>query len=207
VVDDHDLFRRGLRDLLVEQGVQVVGEAADGEDGLRLALHTMPDVVVMDLKLPRLSGVEVTRRLAEAAPSIRVVVLTISAEEDDVMDAVMAGARGYLTKDATVQEIAAGVRAAADGESLVSARVATYLLERLRGRNTTTPGPTEAKLSERELEILRLVAEGRDNDEIARVLVLSPRTVKNHVSSILAKMGVRDRTRAVLKAAERGYLE
>ena len=206
VADDHDLFRRGLRDLLEEQGIQVVGEAADGEDAVRLALHVLPDVVVMDLQLPRLSGVEATRRLAEAAPAVGVVVLTISAEERDVLDAVMAGARGYLTKDATAQEIAAGVRAAATGASVLSPMVASLLLERLRVRNGGTPAPSDVRLSTRELEILGLMAQGHDNDEIARTLVLSPRTVKNHVSSVLAKLEVENRVQAAVYAVRQGIV-
>jgi len=206
VADDHDLFRRGLKDLLEDQGIQVVGEASNGEDALRLALHTIPDVVVMDLRLPRLSGLEVTKRLAEAAPLIGVLVLTISAEEEDVVEAVVAGARGYLTKDATVQEIAAGVRAAAAGESLVSARVAAFLLERIRRRSAVGRAPVPARLSGRELEILALVAEGKDNDEIARSLVLSPRTVKNHVSSILAKLQMENRVQAAVYAVRQGIV-
>jgi len=206
VVDDHDLFRRGLRELLEQQGIRVIGEAASGEDALALAVHSRPDVVVMDLGLPRMSGVETTRRLLEAAPDSRVLVLTMSAEDDDIMDALMAGACGYLVKDATVEEIAAGVRAAAAGQAWLSPDAATHLLERLRGRSADEgqPAGQRVELSARELEILRLVADGHDNDTIAARLVLSPRTVKNHVSSILGKLGVENRVQAAVYAVRRG---
>src|SRR3954452_156389 len=132
VVDDHDLLRKGLRDLLTEHGLQVVGEAGDGEDAVRLVVHAAPDVVVMDLNMPRMSGVEATRRLAEVAPNTRVLVLTVSADEDTVADAIEAGATGYLLKDASGEDIAAGVRAAAAGEALLSPSIAARLLQRLR---------------------------------------------------------------------------
>jgi two-component system, NarL family, response regulator LiaR len=204
LVDDHDLFRRGLRELLEEQGLHVVGEAADGEEAVRLAGHAAPDVVVMDLSLPRTSGVEATRRLAAASPASNVLVLTISADETSVIEAIEAGACGYLLKDASAVDIAAGVRAAADGESLLSPRIAGRLLERLRGPRAGDDHGERAELSERELEVLRLLAEGRDNDEIAEALVISPRTVKNHVSSILGKLHLENRIQAAVYAVRRG---
>lgn len=204
VVDDHDLFRRGLRELLEDQGIRVVGEAANGDDGVRLATHVLPEVVVMDLHMPRMTGVEATRHLSAAAPTVKVLVLTISAEEEDVMDAMMAGASGYLTKDASMEEIAAGVRAAAAGESLISPRIAAQILSRLRERASDVEHPGHADLSNREIEILRLLAHGRDNDDIADALVISPHTVKNHVSSILAKLQMENRVQAAVYAVRRG---
>jgi two-component system NarL family response regulator len=204
VADDHDLFRRGLKELLEEQGIRVVGEAGDGDDAVRLAQHALPDVLVLDLHMPRVSGVEATRRLAAVAPTVNVLVLTISADERHVMDAIIAGASGYLLKDASVEEIAAGVRAAAAGESLISPRIAKQLLDTLRGRAADEERPGQADLSERELEILRLLAQGRDNDEIAEALVISPRTVKNHVSSILTKLQMENRVQAAVYAVRRG---
>jgi DNA-binding NarL/FixJ family response regulator len=204
VVDDHDLFRRGLRELLEEQGIRVVGEASDGAEAVRLATHAMPDVLVMDLNMPRLSGVEATRRLATAAPAVRVLVLTISADDDDVLDAIEAGASGYLLKDASISQIAAGVRAAADGEALLSPRIATHILRRIR---SGSEGEIErADLSERELQVLRLMAQGRENAEIAESLVISPRTVKNHISSILAKLHMENRIQAAVYAVRRGIV-
>ena len=189
LVDDHELFRRGLRELLEEQGLRVIGEAGDGEDALRLASHAQPDVVVMDLHLPRMSGVEAARKLAVAAPAVKVLMLTISGDEQSVTEAIEAGAQGYLLKDATIDEIAVGVRAAAAGEALISPRIAVA---------------TGASLTEREREVLRLVAEGRDNQEIAEALTISPSTVKNHVSSILEKLGLDNRIQAAVYAVRRG---
>jgi DNA-binding NarL/FixJ family response regulator len=204
VVDDHDLFRRGLRELLEEQGIRVVCEAANGEDAVALAGRAQPDVVVMDLSLPRMSGTEATRRILASMPEVKVLVLTMSVEAEDVMDAMMAGACGYVMKDATVEDIAAGVRAAALGQSWLSPRAAGHLLERLRGRAGADDGAVRRVLSERELEILRLVADGCDNEQIASRLVLSPRTVKNHVSSILSKLELDNRVQAAVYAVRKG---
>jgi DNA-binding NarL/FixJ family response regulator len=204
-VDDHDLFRRGLRELLEEQGIRVIGEAATAEDGVALATRARPDVVVMDLNLPRRSGIEATRDLVAAVPATRVLVLTVAADERSVLDALIAGASGYLLKNATIEEIAAGVQATARGEAFVSPRIAHHVLARLRGQ--AGPGDAaagEETLSERELEILCLVAEGCDNDQIAERLFLSPRTVKNHVSSILAKLDVDNRVQAAVYAVRKG---
>jgi len=203
-VDDHDLFRRGLRELLEEQGIRVIGEAANGSDAIALAVRSRPDVVVMDLNLPRKSGTEATRELVAAMPDARVLVLTVEAGGRSVLDALIAGACGYLLKDATIEEIAAGVRAAAAGESFVSPRVGHHVLERLRGHAGADGTSAETPLSERELDILRLVAEGCDNDEIAERLFLSPRTVKNHVSSILAKLEMDNRVQAAVYAVRKG---
>jgi DNA-binding NarL/FixJ family response regulator len=205
VVDDHDLFRRGLRELLEEQGIRVIGEAASGADAIALAIRSRPDVVVMDLNLPRQSGVEATRDLVAAAPEMRVLMLTVASDERNVLDALIAGACGYLLKDATIEEIAGGVRAAAAGQSFVSPRVGHHVLARLRGQAGTDDRRSEqTPLSERELEILRLVAAGCDNDEIAGRLFLSPRTVKNHVSSILAKLQMDNRVQAAVYAVRKG---
>jgi DNA-binding NarL/FixJ family response regulator len=206
VVDDHDLLRKGLRDLLNEHGLQVVGEAGDGDDAVRLVAHAAPDVVVMDLNMPRMSGVEATRRLAEVAPSTRVLVLTVSADDETVADAVEAGANGYLLKDASGDEIAAGVRAAAAGEALISPRIAAHLLERLRPDEGGSGfvARDRAGLTDREREVLRLLAAGRDNAGIAQELFISPRTVKNHISSILAKLHVKNRIQAAVYAVRKG---
>jgi DNA-binding NarL/FixJ family response regulator len=200
IVEDHDLYRRGLRDTLEGEGIRVIGEAADGEEGVRLALRASPDVVVMDIRLPRLSGIEATRRLAGRLP---VVVLTAYADDPIVLDAVRAGATGYILKDSDPSEIVAGVRAAASGEALVSPAAATGLLERLR-RTSGPPGEPEPDLSEREREVLQLLVEGCDNAEIGERLVISSGTVKNHVSSILAKLGVENRIQAAVYAVRRG---
>jgi DNA-binding NarL/FixJ family response regulator len=207
VVDDHDLLRKGLRDLLTEHGLRVVGEAGDGEDAVRLVAHAAPDVVVMDLNMPRMSGVEATRRLAEVAPNSRVLVLTVSADDETVAQAIEAGATGYLLKDASGEDIAAGVRAAADGEALISPSIAARLLERLRPGTEETGGLSiGVELTDREAEVLRLLAAGRENADIAQELFISPRTVKNHISSILAKLHVDNRIQAAVYAVRKGMV-
>jgi DNA-binding NarL/FixJ family response regulator len=182
----------------------VIGEASNGADAIALAVRSRPDVVVMDLNLPRQSGTEATRELVATMPDARVLVLTVEAGGRNVLDALIAGACGYLLKDATIEEIAAGVRAAAAGQSFVSPRVGHHVLERLRGQAGAGGPSGETPLSERELDILRLVAEGCDNDEIAERLFLSPRTVKNHVSSILAKLEMDNRVQAAVYAVRKG---
>ena len=208
VVDDHDLFRTGLRNLLEEQGVNVVGEAANGQAAIRLASELAPEVVVMDLNMPGLTGVETTRHLAGIAPLTRVVVLTISADDDDVMDAVMAGACGYLLKDSSIQDLIAGIRAAAAGESLISPQIAAKVLQRLRSQSTSEDAAAtiRAELSDREIEVLKLIANGKDNAQIARELFISPKTVKNHISNILMKLQIDNRIQAAVYAVRSGIV-
>src|SRR3954452_13624307 len=208
LVDDHDLFRGGLRDLLEAQGLSVVGEASDGDSGVELAGRLAPDVVVMDLNLPGISGVEATRKILEQAPLARILVLTISADDGDVMDAVMAGACGYLLKDASVEELTAGVRAAAEGESSISPRIATKVLSRLRqdSGDREEAARTNTGLSEREIQVLRLLAEGRSNAEIAAELFISPKPVKNHIASILMKLQIENRIQAAVYAVRAGII-
>ena len=208
LVDDHDLFRTGLKNLLEEQGVQVVGEAPNGQTALRLVPELVPDVVIMDLNMPGLSGVETTRHLTGMAPLARVVVLTISVDDEDVMDAVMAGACGYLLKDSSIDELLAGIRAAADGESLISPQIAVKVLQRLRsqGKSEDAAETIRAELSDREIEVLKLIANGKDNAEIARELFISPKTVKNHISNILMKLQIENRIQAAVYAVRSGIV-
>lgn len=200
VIDDHVLFRSGLRGLLQQEEIEVVGEASTAEAGLEVIERHTPNVVVMDLSLPRMSGHEAIRRITAVAPATQVLVLTISAEEADVTDAVLAGACGYLLKDASVEDIVAGVRAAAIGDSMVSPRMATALLRQLRGHRQDDARPTIDSLSAREREVLRLVVEGKDNAAIAGELFISPYTVKNHISNILLKLKVENRLQAAVCA-------
>ncbi|HVE67457.1 MAG TPA: response regulator transcription factor [Solirubrobacteraceae bacterium] len=204
VVDDHDLFRQGLREVLAERGIKVVGEAADGDDAVRLVAHSAPDVVVMDLSMPRMSGIEATRRISAMAPSTRVLVLTMASDDESVVEALEAGASGYVLKDSLVEDIAAGIRAAAAGHSLISPRVAARLVTRLRERERGAPRSPDVELTERELEVLRLLAEGCDNAQIAERLVISAGTVKNHVANILAKLQLDNRIQAAVYAVRRG---
>jgi len=208
VVDDHDLFRAGLRNLLEEQGVNVVGEAENGETAIRLTSDLAPDVVIMDLNMPGAGGVETTRRLSSLAPLSRVVVLTISADDDDVMNAVMAGACGYLLKDSSIQELIAGIRAASEGESLISPQIAAKVLQRLRAQSKDVDAAEtiRAELSNRELQVLKLIANGKDNAQIARELFISPKTVKNHISNILMKLQIENRIQAAVYAVRSGIV-
>ncbi len=201
VVDDHRLFRGGLRDVLEESGIAIAGEADSGEEALELAPALSPDVVIMDLTLPGISGAEATRRLLAAEPKLTVLVLTVSAEGADIDEALAAGARGYLLKDATARELVAGVRAAAAGEAPLSPPVAARLVASMRdARRARDAAGDPADLSERELQVLRLISEGRDNTQIAQALYISPETVKDHVSHILAKLGVENRIQAAVYA-------
>jgi DNA-binding NarL/FixJ family response regulator len=208
LVDDHDLFRTGLRTLLEEQGVEVVGEAENGMDAVRMIREVAPEVVIMDLNMPGISGVEATRQIAMIAPFTRVVVLTISDQDADVMDAILAGACGYLLKDSSIQELMAGIRAAAAGESLVSPVIATKVLQRLRA-TTSSPRDAEAirsELSDREIQVLKLIANGKDNAQIAADLHISPKTVKNHISNILMKLQIDNRIQAAVYAVRSGLV-
>jgi DNA-binding NarL/FixJ family response regulator len=207
LVDDHDLFRTGLVNLLSEQGVDVVGEAPNGETALRLVRELAPDVVVMDINMPGISGVDATREITVVAPRTRVVVLTISADGADVLDAVMAGACGYLLKDSSVQQLVSGIRAAAAGESLISPQIAAKVLQLLRAQAAGwAPEVSQPELSDRELDVLRLIANGKDNAEIAQELFISPKTVKNHISNILMKLQIDNRIQAAVYAVRSGLV-
>jgi NarL family two-component system response regulator LiaR len=200
VIDDHVLFRTGLRELLQQEQIQVVGEASSAEAGLEVIQRLAPDVAIMDLSLPRMSGHEAIRQVVANTPGTQVLVLTISANEADVTEAVLAGACGYLLKDASVGDIVAGVRAAAAGESMVSPRMAKTLLRQLRRHEQNDRRPTIESLSVREKEVLRLVVDGKDNTAIANELFISPYTVKNHISNILLKLHVENRLQAAVCA-------
>jgi DNA-binding NarL/FixJ family response regulator len=208
LVDDHDLFRTGLRNLLEAEGLEVVGEASTGVDAIRLVRELAPEVVVMDLNMPGMSGVEATRSIASFAPLTRVVVLTISDQDSDVMDAIVAGACGYLLKDSSIQELIKGIRAAAVGESLISPHIATKVLQHVRATTTdaSRAATIRSELSEREIEVLKLIANGKDNAMIARELVISPKTVKNHISNILMKLQIENRIQAAVYAVRSGIV-
>jgi DNA-binding NarL/FixJ family response regulator len=206
VVDDHDLFRTGLASLLgSHMDIEVVAQASGGRMGVRLAQELSPDVVLMDLRMPDLEGAEATRAIMASHPSTRVVALTVASEDGDVADAVRAGACGFLVKDAPVDDIVVAVRAAAQGAAWLSPRAADAVLGAVRQAETETVselGPID-DLSPRELDVLRLIARGMENAEIAEALNISPRTAKNHVSSILAKLGLPNRIQAAIFAVRR----
>jgi len=205
LVDDHDLFRTGLRTLLEGEGVDVVGEARTGADAVSEIRALAPDVVVMDLNMPGISGVEATARIAMSAPMTRVLVLSASDQDADVMDAIMAGACGYLLKDSSIDDLLAGIRAAARGESLISPAIASKVLQHLRSADSSQPqDPVAPDLSEREMQVLRLIANGEDNAQIAAELHISPKTVKNHISNILMKLQIENRIQAAVFAVRSG---
>ena len=207
LVDDHDLFRTGLRNLLEEQGVHIVAEAADGGTALQLVRELARDVVVMDLNMPGMNGIEATREITRLAPLTRVLVLTISDQDGDVMDAILSGACGYLMKDSSIQDLMAGISAAAVGESLISPHIASKVLQRIRATNVEAgEGISRPELSDRETEVLRLIANGKDNAEIAQELHISPKTVKNHISNILMKLQIENRIQAAVYAVRSGLV-
>ena len=207
LAEDHALFRQGLRELLDTAGLSVIGEASDGVTAVRLARELRPDVIVMDLHMPRMDGIDATIEVMKMDRPPVVLVLTVSTTNDDVLDAIAAGAAGYLLKDADADEIVNGVRTASAGRSPLSPAIAGAVVERVREQSVASDEPDDLlALSEREKEILRLVAQGRDNTEIAQELYLSPSTVKNHVSSILEKLGVDSRVQAAVRAARAGIV-
>ncbi len=208
LVDDHNLFRTGLRALLEEQGF-IVDDVSSGDAAIRRVRAHPPDVVVMDMNMPGISGVEATRTISQGSPPIPVLMLTVASDDAQVLDAVHAGAVGYLLKDAVLTDIAAGIRAAAAGQSFIAPRIAGGLLTHLRTdhRARNAEGSDSVSLSRREHEILRLLASGCDNAEIGQRLFLSASTVKNHVSQVLRKLGVENRVQAAVYAVRRGLLD
>ena len=209
VVDDQELFRRGLTMLLnVETDIEVVGEAADGASAVRLATDMAPDVVLMDVRMPRQTGIEACTAIKDAAPNARIIMLTVSDEEADLYEAVKNGASGYLLKDSSIEEVAQAVRVVADGQSLISPSMAIKLLDEFKqmSRTDRSSVPTP-RLTDRELEVLRLVATGLNNREIAKQLFISENTVKNHVRNILEKLQLHSRMEAVMYAVREKLLD
>ncbi len=209
VVDDQELFRRGLTMLLgVEDDIEVVGEAGDGVAATELAAATVPDVILMDVRMPKRSGIEACLAIKEVAPTARIIMLTVSDEEADLYDAVKNGASGYLLKDSSIDEVAQAVRVVADGQSLISPSMAIKLLDEFKqmSRADRHQLPTP-RLTERELEVLKLVAQGLNNREIAKRLFISENTVKNHVRNILEKLQLHSRMEAVMYAVREKLLD
>jgi DNA-binding NarL/FixJ family response regulator len=209
VVDDQALVRAGFVKLLEpEPDLQVVGEAGDGSDAVEAAARTRPDVILMDIRMPRLDGIEATRRIRAGSRPARVLVLTTYDLDEYVFDALKAGASGFLLKDAPAEQLVAGIRVIAAGDALLAPQVTKRLIEEFASRPTPPPGgPVElAELTTREREILTLIARGLTNGEIAGELVLGESTVKTHVGNILSKLGLRDRVQAVVLAYESGLV-
>lgn len=206
LVDDHALVRNGVRAYLETQpDLDVVAEAGSGEEAIRLATEHVPDVALMDLVMPGMDGVDATRRVREASPRTQVVVLTSFHEDTHIFPAIKAGAISYLLKDIGPTELAEAVRAAAHGEAVIHPKVAARLMQELRGSRAQTINPY-TELSEREQEVLKLIAEGLSNAEIAERLVLSEKTIKSHVSNILNKLHLSDRTQAAVFAWREGMV-
>src|SRR5690349_6539151 len=209
VVDDQELFRRGLTMLLtVEDDIEVVGEANDGSAAATLAASTAPDVILMDVRMPKQTGIEACVAMKDAAPHARIIMLTASDEEADLYEAVKNGASGYLLKDSSIDEVAQAVRVVADGQSLISPSMAIKLLDEFkqmsRSDRQQVPSP---RLTDRELEVLKLVAQGLNNREIAKRLFISENTVKNHVRNILEKLQLHSRMEAVMYAVREKLLD
>src|SRR5436190_6146737 len=210
LVEDHRLFRQGLSELLAanDPTLRIAGSATSAEEALEQIPQLLPDVVLMDIHLPRMTGTEAIRRLAILCPSVRVLVISGSAEDRDVMEAILAGARGYLLKTTPVEEITAGIHAAAEGASLLSPVVAAQLLDHVRenAASLRVGADPVGELTPRELEVLRLMALGLENAEIARELVISTRTARNHVASILEKLQMHNRIQAAVYAVRHGVV-
>jgi DNA-binding NarL/FixJ family response regulator len=209
IADDQSLFREGLRTLLsLQPDFQIAGEAANGAEVVEVVRRVQPDVVLMDLRMPVMGGVEATRRVREASPATRVLVLTTFREDEEIYDALRAGACGYLLKDTPVERLAEAIRAAQRGETVLEPAVAARVLAEFNRLSGLRPEAATAaeQLSPRELEILRHVARGRTNKEIAAQLNVTEGTVKNHLTSIFTRLGVLDRTQAALKARDLGLV-
>ncbi|MCX7520737.1 response regulator transcription factor [Microbacterium sp. STN6] len=208
VVDDHPVVRSGIAGLLASaDDITVVGEAGDGEEAVRRAKELTPDLVLMDLRMPRLDGAEATAAITASLPHTRVLILTTYETDDHILGAIEAGASGYLLKAAPAEEILAGVRSVVGGQTVLAPAIAAKLVQRVRSTSeSTAAGAERPRLSARELDVLRLVADGLSNPEIGRRLFIGEATVKTHLLHVFEKLGVGDRTRAVTLALELGLL-
>ena len=204
IVDDHTLFRAGLRALLnLFPDVRVVGEASTGEEAITKVEALQPDIILMDIQMPGVNGIDATRRIIGAYPKIGIIVLTMFEDDSSVFSAMRAGARGYILKEAGEEEVLRAIRAVASGEAIFGPAIARRLVQ-FFSRSNPASDPVFPELTEREREILDLIARGETNTEIAQRLVLSPHTVRNHISSIFSKLQVADRAEAIIRAREAG---
>ncbi|AIQ37813.1 MULTISPECIES: response regulator transcription factor [Paenibacillus] len=207
LVDDHEMVRIGLAAVLgTEDGIEVVGEAGSGEEGIRLAQEYNPDVVLMDLVMDGMDGIETTKQLMKQYPEIKVIVLTSYLDDEKMYPVIEAGAFSYLLKTSRASEVADAIRAAARGQSVLESQVASKMMNRFRN-NAKGESPAYKELTEREMEVLRLLAQGKSNQDIADQLIIGIKTVKFHVTNILAKLGVEDRTQAAIYAYKNGLAE
>jgi len=206
LADDHRMLREGLRRSMIDEGFDVVGEARDGEEAVRMASAVQPDVVLMDVSMPEMDGVEATRQIHAAQPDIRVIMLTMHADADVLTSAIRAGASGYLVKDCSTEEVAEAVRMAASGDTALSPRLAATMLDEVRRLEVPSAGDEDRVITKREEEVLQLIADGCSTPEVATKLYISQKTVKNHLASIYQKLDARDRTQAVLQAVRMGIV-
>lgn len=207
LVDDHEMVRIGLAAVLdTEEGIEVVGEAGGGEEGLRLASEYKPDVVLMDLVMDGMDGIETTKQMMKQFPDCKVIVLTSYLDDEKMYPVIEAGAFSYLLKTSRASEVADAIRAAARGQSVLESQVATKMMSRLRGGGQTE-APLYKELTEREMEVLKLLAQGKSNQDIADTLMIGIKTVKFHVTNILSKLDVEDRTQAAIYAYKNGLAE
>ena len=202
LVDDHTMLRQGLRRSLETEGIPVIAEASNGEEAIKLALATKPDVVLMDVSMPQIDGIEATRRLVQADARQRVVILTMHIDREVIERAMKAGAVGYMTKDSTVKEVVMAVKLAANGDRILSPRLAEVMLQEAK-----RPDEHVSLLSPREEELLQHIADGLATSEVAETMFISQKTVKNHLASIYDKLQARDRTQAVLMAVKMGIVK
>jgi DNA-binding NarL/FixJ family response regulator len=206
LADDHRMLREGLRRSLSDEGFDVVGEADNGEQAVRLAAELQPDIILMDVSMPEMDGVEATRLIRATGTASRVLMLTMHAEKDVLADAIRAGASGYLVKDCSIEEVAEAIRMAANGDTDLSPLLAASMLDEVRRLEVPNPLDEEHIITKREEEVLQRIADGCSTSEVAAQLYISQKTVKNHLASIYQKLDARDRTQAVLQAVRMGIV-
>jgi len=206
LVDDHRMLREGLRRSMTEEGFDVVGEADNGEQAVRMAAELVPDVVLMDVSMPEMDGVEATRIIKATDTPTRVIMLTMHADKEVLAEAIRAGASGYLVKDCSTDEVAEAVRMAAHGHTALSQQLAATMLDEVRRLEVPNPAEEDRVITKREEEVLQLIADGCSTPEVAEQLYISQKTVKNHLASIYQKLDARDRTQAVLQAVRMGII-
>ena len=205
IADDHPLFRKGMRTLLTATAdTEVIGEATTGQEVIELAATLQPDVILMDLQMPGVNGIEATRQILQTSPHIRILVITLFEDDASVFSALRAGARGYVLKDAREEEMLRAIRSVGSGEAIFSPTIATRLMDFFSAPQTAVPKEIFPTLTEREREILQWIARGCSNSEIARELALSVKTVNNYVSNIFSKLQVADRAQAIIRARDAG---
>jgi two-component system, NarL family, response regulator LiaR len=208
IVDDHQMVRQGLRTFLeLQEDILVVGEASDGQAAVEMVGQLSPDVILMDLVMPRLDGIAATRQVKLAAPQVKVIALTSFTEDDKVFPAIQAGASSYLLKDVSPDELVEAVRAAYQGEARLHPQITRKLMEQVAQQPASSPAISVDDLTEREYDVVRLVARGRSNQEIAQELFISEKTVKTHISHILSKLSLQDRTQLAIYAIRKGLVE